>query len=229
MIVTALMALNVQAELLLGWDYFGSNTLDPNELTPDHTASGCSGFIEYSNPGTQIDWKASATTSTDGTYGTMGSGAGGAAALYTTCSNGTVYADFSLTNNTGASLILSNFCFDVYRASVNSPDSYTLSIVGGDLTLTNDFATGGGWVVSGYSASPYTYDFPNDVDVDLSVLSDRTLADGESVVFRLSVSDSTPTVTTPYIFIDNIGIFGGTIIPESSTMSLVIIGMAGTF
>jgi len=213
MIVAALIALSVQAELLVGWDEFDGNTMSTYQAA-DHAASGCSGSLTYSSSGSMHDWKGGSTTSTDGTYGTMGSGAGGGQGLLTFCTNNNpAYLEISFTNNTGDSLVLSNFCFDAYiRATYGSPHNYSLSIVGGDLALTNDFATGKFTIASGVAVSPYTYDFPNDIDVDLAGLPDRTLADGESVVFRLSVYDDA-SPRSFYTIIDNIGIFGGTIIP----------------
>ncbi len=112
---------------------------------------------------------------------------------------------FSVTNNSLVDYDLSHLSFDIWRPN-NASDTYMVSAVGGDISLSNNFAmgntTGVGGVLPEVGGSDY-----EDFDISLAVLADRTLAPGESATFQITFTDTTPATSAKF-YVDNVAIIG---------------------
>lgn len=109
--------------------------------------------------------------------------------------------DFTVVNTNGSSINLTGFHFDggITRTG-GAADTWTLSIVtGSDVDLGN-FGSGTFPAFLG----PVTGDF--DVDLTTAGMSDRMLAAGEQVIFRLTISGGTPDTGGRDTYIDNVAI-----------------------
>ncbi len=146
--------------------------------------------------------------STDGSFGSLADGAttgsaGNDGAFWTANKGDDSYMDIRIDNKTATSYELTCFCFDAFREYAVGSDGYTLSVVAGDWKTVENFATGD--ITSmGKSASSSNYE---DFDIYLSELPETILAAGESVTFRLRVTDRDPS-SRGRLNIDNIAIMG---------------------
>lgn len=206
------------AKLLAGWD----GTVDPvytNRMTANIVTPGFEESIMNWFPG--AGWERDARGSVDETFGSFPG-----AFRSTDLDSGAfrnnqamidLYVDYTVVNNEAHAWFLDSFNFDVWRSYAGARESFTLSIVGGDLALTNDFATGS-FLLMGTAWTNADY---QDVDVSLSDLQDRELLPGESVTFRLSLIDD--NIYSANCFIDNVGVFG-----TKNTETNMNLGLWGT-
>jgi hypothetical protein len=144
--------------------------------------------------------------------------------LLLTTSTGTTnsYLRFTVTNGSSEEYTLTYLCFDAWRA-YDSMNTYSVSVVGGDLALTNDFAVGS---FTRMNALPVeTGDDYEDFDLSLSSLADNILAAGESVTFELSLDAA---VASGRFYVDNVAVLG-TVIPEPATVSLFLLASSVIF
>jgi hypothetical protein len=88
---------------------------------------------------------------------------------------------FTIVNTSGGRWHLAGFHFDGVRVRTSAADDWELSILAGS-AVTPGAVTNGTILSDG--SSPFLD--REDVDIDLTGLSDRTLEDGESVIFKLA-------------------------------------------
>ena len=180
-------------------------------------------------------------SSVDTTWGTF---AGPAAASAVT---DTVAANLALTNgktdgevtitisNGGASdFDLAAFHMDVVAFRPNAARTYTLSVLSGDITVGQVFASAG-TPMNNNSTNDITHlggalgtghDVHDDLDIDLSSLADHTLAVGESAVIQIEFSNGTGSGGGHHLFLDNVAISGDVVgVPEPS--SALLLGLSG--
>lgn len=128
---------------------------------------------------------------------------------------------FTITNNTGSDIDLTQVSFDVHEAD-NTNDDIELIYVSGDLVgVIDGFQIN---TVDGIDATE-TRNGGDYIDFDwsLSALADHILANGESAVFSLK----SVTLSSSLTSLDNIGFVGSILIPEPSTAILAGLGLAG--
>jgi len=110
------------------------------------------------------------------------------------------------------------FRFDVGATRPGAADAWTLSVISGAITITGDttgVSPNGGGATAAWG----------DVDSALS----GTLADGQSVVFRLKFArDSTQGPTGHHQYLDNIGVTGSVVaVPEASLFAVWTLASVG--
>jgi hypothetical protein len=141
------------------------------------------------------------TSSTDGTFGTIGIPAAEAVSLGAIeVKNSSLVATLTLVNTNTTSLSLDNLHFDAARFYPNAPQDFVLATSGDITAVTLTNATG----IT--SLGGKTGDF-DDFDLTLTHLADHVLSPGEQVVFTWTFSnwvDSAPSV------IDNV-LVGGSV------------------
>jgi len=223
-----LTALGVRADVILaGWDY----TVNPAgkiSVAAGVVEDGISAGLTWN---TNANWTANYSGSIDGTFGSLATGATTNTGIADTGGYVTKslanndYLDIAVTNNGAQAIELTYLCFDAWRAWNSGPGVFYVSIVGGDITLTNNFATGV-FVIQNANPQPYVCDF-QDIDISLAGLADHTLASGESVVVRLAIDRTANPTLTGSVTLDNIAVLGT--IPEPATLGLMIVSMAGVF
>ncbi len=205
--------------VLVGFDKCALTTSYSNKNATVE-ADGFEGNQVWSDHGTLgDDWKLTTPGygSQDGTFGSLGTGAttgtaGDDGAFWTKNTNNTSHIDITVENNTSDSYELTWFCFDAWRQYSGGSDGYSLSVVGGDLDLTNNFATGTfspNSTIAGYA----------DYDVSLTSLPETVLVAGASVTFRLSLIDSDYLTKVGQLFVDNIACLGE---PVSSWHNMMV-------
>ncbi|MDF7823913.1 hypothetical protein P4B35_07795 [Pontiellaceae bacterium B12227] len=203
-------------DLLLG---FYSSRL----ANPDFQASGIGGVLYTSTAdGIGVD---TAAGSSDGTYGTLA----GAEILPTGYkvhmgnTNKNSQVDVQIQNNTGSPLRLDTLSFDYGRWYAEGPQDVTVHYAYGDLSgitnLTEVFSA------TGLNVTGKFGDY-NDLNVPMTNLSDRVLADGEKATFRLSVGNSVG-IWDKGAF-DNIAFFGEVISASYETWVTDYPSMSGS-
>lgn len=156
--------------------------------------------------------------SLDGSWGSV-VGQSGVAAADTTADNGTAAVslptradgtfDFTITASEGESISFTGFGFDAFRRFGSSSDMWELSVLSGDITNGPIEGATGNVTQAATGGNTLDQTLPNDFDVDLTVIPDRTLEAGESAVFRLEFSGANPGTSGGNITsIDNVGFFG---------------------
>lgn len=203
LLLLALSAARLMAQdvVLTGWHLFTGHQVHRflnSAKNADTSLSGVSGQL-YGGNGSR-NWG-----STDGTYGpreVVGATArDGAMSLKTdTVNNSRLY--FSVTNSGISSLALNRVLFDFASVSVNAPRDLQLYYDSGDLNLS-DGTLIAEWI-SIYNNLGANSDY-EDVEVDLD-LADRSLAPGETAIFRFNVSNAIRGDTA--MSIDNVAIMG---------------------
>jgi hypothetical protein len=184
-------------EMLMAWT--GKNA-------PEFSAAGVSGSLihpDFDVPGV-LAGLATNVTSTDGTYGTLYSGAPAVIGAYALNKTDANMLRFTIVNRTGKELVLNTISFDYGKPWAAGPTGIALSYVSGGLSVT------AGTVIrsitmTDFNGKPGSYDFP-DFDCPLTGLADCTLADGESATFQLKAVAG-PNATG-IGFIDNLAISG---------------------
>jgi hypothetical protein len=214
------------AEVLAGWYDFttctGSNPCENSgdSKTADVFATGITATL-YGGDGTRE------TSSNDGTFGpTFSTGAGDSTGNGGTNNYAMVHRPaspdivlyFTVTNNTGFDVVFETLDFDAAKfengdpLAVSSAWGESLEHISGDLdNASQDGETRpDALALAVISNPPETSDW-TDLSFDFTGFGDVTLADGESTVFGLFVSqggtDASPTNAKP-IAIDNIGLIG---------------------
>lgn len=123
----------------------------------------------------------------------------------------TLSMQFQLTNGSSIGYALDFFSFDAWRVYSGATDQWSLSIVGGDLGLTNNMLSGTIERIAGAPSADENNDFV-DIDINLSDF-DLVLDVGESVTFQVDFSDTTPD-TVDNLFVDNIAVIGSVFTPQ---------------
>jgi len=203
-----LLAGAVSAEMLVSWE--GDSVQSPVNAT-----LGVSGIVYY---GAGVN---NGRGSDDGTYGPIGSGAAATAFGYNTRNN--AWTDFRISNNSGQDLQLSEIVFDYYAIWATGPQQIeviynygALDDANATLLTTID--------APGFSGAGGTYDYP-DYSVNLQfLLTDYTLATGQSATFTLKGANASDSGVSGVI--DNIA-FTGTVIPEPATFGLMALVTLG--
>jgi hypothetical protein len=96
-------------------------------------------------------------------------------------------------------------------------NTYSVSVVGGDLALTNDFAVGS---FTRMNALPVeTGDDYEDFDISLLSLADNILAPGKSITFELSLNAD---AAGGRFFVDNVAILGSPHVKDATLKLLII-------
>jgi hypothetical protein len=139
--------------------------------------------------------------STDGTYGTLfGNAPTDGGGVQGSLNNPVI--SMALTNWTGYDIVLDSLHYDAAKMWNKGPKTITVSI-SGDVTsaslFTNDV------FLTQFSGTSGDYD---DFDIDLTGLTDRTLAHGESALIQFSISDGDPSNSNAVCVIDNIALLG---------------------
>jgi len=186
-----------EGTILVGWHTPDSGN-PVSDDTPDDYFTGVTGLL--SNGEVREDGE-----STDGDYGSgpdEGSTSNRAIGVRESSFGPAVLVQ--ITNSTGGSLNLGTFHFDYSRWFNNSPKDVALYYDSGDLTDLEDTLINS---VSDLPVLGKAADY-DDFDWSLSVLSDVTLANGESATFRLEVSNYASNNTSGAF--DNIAITKGT-------------------
>jgi hypothetical protein len=169
------------------------------ETTPALAIYGMNGEIIPSGRG--IDGGAG---SNDGTFGAAYSGAGLANGAYKV--NGVEHhagrgrISLTVTNGTGAAVLLESLLFDYSRWYTDSPTNVSVSYLSGDLAV-DDNTLLASYVGSGVLSRIADYD---DFNVSLTNLPDATLAHGEHAVFRLEAAGASGSTTSGAF--DNLGL-----------------------
>ncbi len=195
-------ALPAHADILAGWhkfnDGYGLYQTSASTKLADVYLSGLTATI-YGGGGSRDTWG-----STDGTFGA--STAVGTSATDGAMGHRTDKLDIFMTlvNNTGSNVVLDSLVFDLASVSTNAPKDLALYYDSGNLgvpagTLVNS--------TTGTNANGLTFvsDY-QDFDWSLTGLADRTLATGETAVFRFTVSNASNS--TQALALDNIAILG---------------------
>lgn len=224
MAMVGLGGLVSQADVILaGWD----GAVDPKTTTFRTADVRASGFVGTNS------WNATDAShwgnfvnvgSDDLTFGSLASGAResttAATGAFLTKVNVPVWMDYTLVNNTAQAYELTAFVFDAWRMNLQASPGYSLSIVAGDLALTNGIATGSFASKGGAPLASADYD---DFDISLTGLADRTLGAGKSVTFRLDFQAGGATASNLYL--DNVAVLA--VIPEPATLGMVGFAAAG--
>jgi len=193
--VKATLAQPIADGMLLGWDSASG--------AAGVSVPGVSGELFESNLYAVDD----AAGSTDGTYGSIRSGAAtelGAFVVRGTNSMDTL--GFSVVNQSGVPLRLDSVHFDYSAWWKTSPKTVALVYASGDLEgVTNQTPV---QAVSGLPNTGKTGNYP-DFDWSLASLGDRVLGHGESANFRL-VASNAATGWASGAF-DNLAVYGGTV------------------
>jgi hypothetical protein len=184
--------------LLTGWE---------NRVADATTnATGFSGAAEWGvYDGTSVWSTAWNRWCNDGDFGSQAGGAQQAQGGFEMINDGgssNTYLRFSITNSTAEAYDLTYVCFDAWRP-YDGVQAYSLSAVGGDVTLTNDFSSGELIKIAGLPASDG--DDYQDIDIALTALADRTLEPGEHAVFEISFYS--PSAAGRY-YVDNAAVLG---------------------
>ncbi len=188
--------LSAQADVVVaGWD-FGSN-LNATHTMPSVAASQQIGGLQTR----ANSWNSSDVGSDDGTFGTgvgldsspLDQAPGTGTGLLVIGNNAdpeivTVLNRFTVLNNTGADLDLTQVQFDYFRDGEGAHSRITVSVESGGITVGQVFDSGLIAVDSGATLS----DLP-DYMIDLTSLADHTLANGESVTFAVTYFNSDKT------------------------------------
>jgi hypothetical protein len=190
--------------------------------TPDEIISGGSATLFLSDRNVATD-----ANSTDGTYGTTaipGSPTTSNAAGVRIASDANDSVTLKFVNNTGQPYNLETLHFDYGRWFDNSPKDVTASAVFGDLTGGSGQDPNPTQLMSatGLATTGKIGDH-HDFDVDLTQLTESTLADGEQQNFELVVSNANGDFANGSF--DNIAL-SGSVVPTPSAMSagLVLLG-----
>jgi hypothetical protein len=226
------IALSASATVVAGWDTWvdlGGDTYDATVLNgvtgvAVGTADTSGGHPGWANWGGATAHNSGA--SVDGSWGTitdsapsLGTNATDAVGLLNKTPSGEM--TFTLVNTSGVSLDLEGFHFDGVRVRTSSPNAWELSILAGSAVTLGSVASG---TVISDSTSPFL-DRGN-YDIDLTPLADRTLDNGESVIFQLAWTGG-PGGTVAggnNTMIDNVAITA-VVVPEPSTFALGGFGM----
>lgn len=191
----------VSTAVLAGW-WEPSNAVDVT--TPGFTAVK-----------TTTGWGAPAQGCSDDTFGSFAGASHNASSpgsFWNNNSTNTLSMLFQVTNGSGSAYELDFLSFDAWRVYSDATDQWSLSIVAGDLGLTNDMASGTiERIAGGPSGDEVDNDFL-DIDVSLSGFG-LELAAGETVTFELEFSDSTPSAHGN-LFVDNIALIGTIVTPQ---------------
>ena len=225
-------SLPVSGDVIVGWDAWVDEGGDTYNATFLNGATGVAvGTADTSggHPG-WANWGGSAThnwgASIDGTWGTITdsppttdvSASTAAVGLLNKTPSGEM--TFTVVNTSGVSLDLEGFHFDGFRARTAAPENWSLSILAGSgVTL--------GLVSSGTVVTDPDSPFLDrgDYDIDLTSLADRTLANGETVIFELAFTGGSGAAAGGNnTMIDNIAITA-LVVPEPSTFALAGIGL----
>jgi len=228
LLLSSLLGSSISASgaLFVGWEVWDGVTTTSTSEPASLTMGGLSGSVagvpaSGANISTFTNATADNAASADGTFGPLSTPAadtsitGGAGIVV--ASGGEGYFDFTV-NYTGATDVdLTTFSFDAGAFRPNASRDWELSVQSGSLTTGSvatssapvDHSGGGGGM---NSLSNWNY------DVDLSGLTDNTLANGESVVFRLNWTGGTAQ-GGHHLMLDNVGI---TAVPEPSTIALLL-------
>lgn len=207
--------------ILAGW----GGAVHPTNTTfrgADVLATGFAGTQSW-NATDGSHWSGwSANGSDDLTFGTLGNGAVestnvGTGAILTKALV-PVWMDYTIVNNSAQAYELTAFVFDAWRQNNSALSEYSLSVVGGDLALTNGIASGSFVAKGALPGAAADYD---DFDILLTGLADRTLGVGESVTFRLDFSAGSGS----NFYLDNVAVLG--VIPEPATLGLVAVSSLG--
>lgn len=195
-----------QEQLLAGFENWGSDKTRLVQEQPVSASSVYAGLIATVSNTVHFYPTPADRGCSDGDYGTRG-GASTAfsdvgSAAQAGIANKEASMDFVVQNNTGSSVDLAGFNFDVYRSwSATVGADWTLAVVSGGITA--------GTVQSGTldpvgAVNASGVDFP-DVNVRLTGLSDHVLDAGETVSFRLTFSAGT---SASNLYVDNVGVTG---------------------
>ena len=190
-------------EILVGWHDFSSGRQVHRFLNSakeaDQSLLDVNGLL-YGGNGSRDTWG-----SNDGSYGPttpVGStNVDGAMSLRTD----RPLLSVSLTNNSTSSLSLSQIVFDFASVNGNSPQNLSLIYQSGDLNVSDGTQLASWTSLLNGLASVSDHE---DIAVDLTTLSDRSLAPGEEATFHF-VPD-TATNNFQAMSIDNIAILGET-------------------
>lgn len=210
-VLLGLFSIGAQADnaILVGYDkvVLPPTTDKVGPSVRERRFSGLDIFSQKSAMGN--DWCSTTPSegSADGTFGSLvveattglADNDGG---FWTVNMNGLGYIDIQVKNGGRKPYNLTLFYSDAWRKYAKGSDGYVLSIVDGDLTLTNQFATGT-FTQHGMSNNR---DFDH-FDIPLAGLPDKVLWAGKSVTFRLQITDCM-LATIGGLFVDNIVVFG---------------------
>lgn len=205
------------AVILVGWETWSTSTTAASVAATGVTGSASTG-------GANVTWAiGSQAASTDGTFGSV-SGAStstGAAnsgiLVWWNPAGSTGHIDFTITATT-VRLELEGFHFDSKRKRAQSPTTWSLSVLSGD--ITNGNVSSGGYQTGALGGvGPSDHD---DFDIDLTGLADNVLEIGQSATFRLSFSGGNPTNNDQMAYLDNVAITG---IPEPASALLGSLGL----
>jgi hypothetical protein len=215
------------ATLIAGWDSWSSSSAPVSTAT----VSGVTATAMAS--GTGGNWSNSDNngrgSSKDMTWGSF-DGNGDAANFATnqgpdnlTLTNGLSDGEltFTITNNGTGDVDLNSFHMDAVAFRPNAARTYALNVLSGDMTIGNVFTSDapasnnstnaithlGGSLLTD-DLDPLTHDQHDDIDIDMTGLSDHTLAPGESAVIQIAFSNGTGSGGGHHLFLDNVAFSG---------------------
>lgn len=246
--VAAMMAMpvTVKADVILAgidtWDDVSNPGVDVTTagFTATSSSSGTNGAWTNADSGGDPG----RGSSVDTTWGTF-DGNGVAASAVTdvgianfSLTNGKQGAEvtLTLTNNTADDYDLNMFHMDVVAFRPNAARTYSLDVLAGsDITVGEVFASAG-TPMNDNSTDDITHlggalgtghDVHDDLDLDLSVLADNTLAVGETATIQITFSNGTGAGGGHHLFLDNVAISGDIVTAVPEPTSLAIFGLAG--
>lgn len=224
--VSVMLANQVQAELVVGWNTFTTGSfldIDAPEDFSDRAVGSLGSRVSIANPlqGGGFNVTPEAHFAGNTTYGTafeIGNEGAASGIIINSLSDNNRFIDFDVFNISGVDLILERIHFDAgmqFNDNMVENRSVLVSHFSSAFTDLDDAfpnrVLGGTGIID---ANDFEY---RDYDIDLasSGMTDLVLADSEIAAFRIFIDDN--TTSNNYGFrIDNIGISGSfaTSIPE---------------
>ena len=205
LLVCSVFAGSVSADLLIAWD----GGVGANSATNAVNVSGTL-FADAIN-----DVVTSNAGSTDGTFGSLISGAASGAPTYRVLDQGGKNRlTFEIVNNTGSDLNLETILFDYSAWFSDSPLSVRVQYREGDLAMA-DFTVITNVTVTGVAGKLADYE---DFSISLGGLADTVLAGGQSATFDL-VADNANLNNVAGSF-DNVAVVGGVVLDSDPALLL---------
>ncbi|MEM1164683.1 MAG: hypothetical protein AAGI30_00155 [Planctomycetota bacterium] len=193
--------------LLTGWhtpDFTGASQ-PVNDSTPDVLATGVAATLGSLQGGFEVRTDFNSADATFGTIAIPGGPAGIDAVSLRTNTDQQRRLDVSITNTSAQTLVLDRLHFDYGRSFEGGPRMLSVFVLTGEGDLTVD-GFPSVFVDNDTPVIPFeATDYP-DVDADLTVLSDFTLAPGETAAFRFQAADAAGPFTG--LVIDNVAFTG---------------------
>jgi hypothetical protein len=205
--------------VMAGWDFWNSNTAPTASVTAfgiTATAAASTASGSWSNSDQNNDGRGSSGDQTWGSFagnGLPASSVTSGAGVNMTAPNGVTDANitFTITNNGPTDWELDSFHMDVIAFRPNAPRAYQLEILSGDLTHGIVFTAPVDSINDLGGTIPDGNDSHDEIDIDLTALTDATLEPSGTAVIRITFSGGAGSAAGHHLFLDNVAFSGATI------------------